>query len=57
MTDDGEYYPTTIFVGDLTEDVTQSDLEKAFSHFGEIDSVRPVAGKKYEITFILCHFR
>lgn len=47
MTDDGEYYPTTIFVGDLTDEVSLPELENAFTRFGEIDSVRPVAGKKY----------
>lgn len=53
MTDEGEYYPTTIFVGDLTEDVTLPELETAFTRFGEIDSLRPVAGKKYAIFFFL----
>eukprot|EP00026_Physarum_polycephalum_P012985 Phypoly_transcript_13340.p1 GENE.Phypoly_transcript_13340~~Phypoly_transcript_13340.p1 ORF type:complete len:274 (+),score=61.60 Phypoly_transcript_13340:156-977(+) len=47
LTDEGEYYPTTIFVGDLTEDVTLPELENAFARFGEIDSLRPVAGKNF----------
>lgn len=47
MTDDGEYYPTTVFVGDLTDEVTLPELENAFARFGEIDSLRPVAGKNF----------
>jgi hypothetical protein len=47
VTNDGEYYPTTIFVGDLSESSTQADLESTFVRFGEIDCVRLVSGKNF----------
>jgi len=42
-----EYYPTTIFVGDLREDMEEDELERAFSRFGKIDCVRLITGKNF----------
>lgn len=43
---DGEYYPTTIFVGGLSEQTEERDLERAFSRFGPIDAIRLIHNKK-----------
>ncbi|KAI8084427.1 uncharacterized protein B0P05DRAFT_535537 [Gilbertella persicaria] len=43
---DTEFYPTKVYVGDL-ENVTEKQLEYAFSRFGALEDVRLVEGKDY----------
>ncbi|CEP10948.1 hypothetical protein [Parasitella parasitica] len=48
---DTEFYPTKVYIGDL-ENVTESEIESAFSRFGPLESVKIVEGKDYGfITF------
>lgn len=42
---DTEFYSTKIYIGDL-ENVTESEVESAFSRFGVIEGVRLVEGKE-----------
>lgn len=44
---DGDYYPTTIFVGGLADDVEERDLERVFSRFGPIDAIRLISNKNF----------
>jgi len=45
--EDGDYYPTTIYVGEMDDTTTQADVENVFSKFGKIDCVRMVPGKNF----------
>ena len=44
---EGDYYPTTIFVGDLPEGISEIELQKHFSPFGEIDCIRLISPKNF----------
>lgn len=43
---EGEFYPTTIYVGDLPNGTDEQDLERAFARFGPIETIRLLPGKK-----------
>ena len=42
-----EFYTSTIFVGDLSENVTESDLAECFCAYGTIETARIINGKPY----------
>ena len=42
-----EFYTSTIFVGDLSENVTERDLEECFCAYGSIETARIINGKPY----------
>eukprot|EP01103_Thecamoeba_quadrilineata_P020666 TRINITY_DN9005_c0_g1_i1.p1 TRINITY_DN9005_c0_g1~~TRINITY_DN9005_c0_g1_i1.p1 ORF type:complete len:296 (-),score=79.30 TRINITY_DN9005_c0_g1_i1:59-946(-) len=44
---DSEYYPTTIFVGDLPENITETKLHETFGKYGTIDCIRNITGKDF----------
>ena len=42
-----EYYRTTVFVGGVNEQISESDLEQLFSYCGHVVHVRIITGKLY----------
>jgi RNA recognition motif-containing protein len=44
---EGDYYPTTVFVGNLDESVPEQEIDKIFSQFGTIENIRLIAGKHF----------
>jgi len=44
---EGDYYPTTVFVGDLPEGISEAELQKHFSPYGEIDCIRLISPKNF----------
>eukprot|EP01135_Chromosphaera_perkinsii_P003603 Nk52_evm12s249 gene=Nk52_evmTU12s249 len=42
-----EFFPTTIYVGDLRDQTGQQDLANVFSRFGEISDIRLISHKHY----------
>jgi len=45
---DRDYYPATIFVGNLEEGITEQVIEPLFTRFGQIECIRLISGKKYD---------
>jgi RNA recognition motif-containing protein len=42
---DGDFYPSTIFVGNLADTVDEGELQALFSRFGQIESIRIIGAK------------
>jgi hypothetical protein len=45
---ESDYYPSTVFVGDLSETTEQHNLEELFQQYGKLEAVRIIPGKKYD---------
>jgi len=49
---ESEFHPSTVFIGDLGDFVDEVELDRAFSKFGPIDSIRLITGKNFAfVTF------
>ena len=44
---DSDLYPSTVFVGDLSDTTEQHHLEELFQQYGKLEAVRIIQGKKY----------
>jgi len=44
---DGDYYPSTVFIGGLADGIEDRDLEQAFARFGPIVAIRLIRGKNF----------
>jgi len=44
---DRDFYPATVFVGNLEEGITEQVLEPLFTRFGQIECIRLISGKNF----------
>jgi RNA recognition motif-containing protein len=48
--DGSAFCPTTIFIGDLSENIDERELQRVFSRYGRVECIRLIPGKTYANT-------